>query len=419
MEFIRNGRKRVVITGLGALTPLGSVNDLWEGLTSGRSGIRRIQNFDPGHLGVQIAGEVDFDPTEYINFKEARRMARSSQMAQIAAVMAMNDAGFTPDALEAIGERTGVVMGTGLGGHDVIEHSTYRYKNSDYRLKPSPFGLINGLPNMPAHYISRTLKATGPLAAQTTACAAGTQSIGDGTEMIRSNRADVVFAGGVEGLVVDYAIAGFEAMTVLSTGYNDEPTKASRPFDADRNGFVFSEGAGVLVLESMEHAIQRGAQILAEVLGHASSSDAYHVAAMDPEGKGAQRVMRWAMEDAQVDLDSIDYINAHGTGTPANDQIETYAIKQLFGEQAYNIPISSTKSMIGHCLGGSGAIEAIACVKSLLEQVIHPTINLETPDPNCDLDYVPGEARSQVLNTVLSNSFGLGGQNASLVLAKI
>jgi 3-oxoacyl-[acyl-carrier-protein] synthase II len=419
MELLRNGRKRVVVTGLGALTPLGTVKSFWDGLKSGRSGIRRIQSFDPSHLGVQIAGEVDFDPTEYINYKEARRMSRSSQMAQVAARMAMQDAGFTPEELQEISERIGVVIGTGLGGHEVIEQSTYRYKNSDYRVKPSPFGLINGLPNMPAHYVSREMSAMGPLSCPATACAAGTQSIGDGTELIRCDRADVVFAGGVEGLIVDYAIAGFESMTVLSVGHNDTPEKASRPFDANRDGFVYSEGAGVLVLESLEHALRRGARILAEVLGHASSSDAYHIAAIEPEGKGAQRVMKWAMEDAGVSPAEIDYINAHGTGTPANDQIETFAIKQLFGERAYSIPVSSTKSMIGHCLGGAGAFEAIACVMSLAEQVIHPTINLETPDPRCDLDYVPNEARDARLKTVLSNSFGLGGQNASIVLAAV
>lgn len=415
MELTRNGYRRVVVTGLGALTPLGTLKSFWEGLKGGKSGIRRIQSFDPSHLCVQIAGEVDFDPTEYINFKEARRMARSSQMAQVAALMAAKDAGFSHEELEKIGDRIGVVIGTGLGGHEVIEQTTYRYKSSDYQLKPSPFGLINGLPNMPAHYVSRVLSATGPLACQTTACAAGTQSIGDGLDLIRHGRADVVFAGGVEGLVKDYAVAGFEAMTVLATGYNDEPEKASRPFDANRNGFVFSEGVGILVLESIEHAMKRGARILAEVLGHASSSDAYHVAALDPEGKGAQRVMRWALKDAHIATDEVDYINAHGTGTQANDKIETFAIKSVFGEQAYNIPISSTKSMIGHCLGGSGAVEAVACVMSLVEQVIHPTINYEVPDPDCDLDYVPNEARDARLRVVLSNSFGLGGQNASLV----
>ncbi len=419
MELTRNNRTRVVITGIGALTPLGTVQSFWESLKAGKSGIRRIQSFDPSHLGVQIAGEVDFDPTEHINFKEARRMARCAQMAQVTARMAIQDAGLTDNELQAESERIGVVMGTGLGGHEVIEQNTFRYKNSNLRLKPSPFALINGLPNMPAHYVSRETFATGPLSATTTACAAGTQSIGDGTQLIRDGRADVVFAGGVEGLVVDYAIASFEAMTVLATGRNETPDRASRPFDKDRNGFVFSEGAAVLVLESLEHARKRGARILAEVLGHASSSDSYHVAALDPDGKGAQRAMRWAVEDAQIPYDQIDYINAHGTSTQANDMIETSAIKTLFGAQAYNIPISSTKSMIGHCFGGSGAVEAVACIMALNDQVLHPTVNYETPDPDCDLDYVPNEARDAKVRAVLSNSFGLGGQNACIVLGAV
>ncbi len=419
MDLTRYGRPRVVITGLGALTPLGTVKSFWENLKAGRSGIRRIRGFDLTGMGVQIAGEVDFDPTDYLDYKEARRMARSSQMAQIAARMAMEDAGLTHDDIEAETERTGVVIGSGLGGYEVMEQSTYRYKSSNRKFKPSPFALINGLPNMPAHYVSRETGATGPLVSISTACASGTQSIGDGTELIRNGRVDMVFAGGVEALVQDYAIAGFEAMTALATGFNEKPEAASRPFDADRNGFVFSEGAAVLVLESLEHALKRGARILAEVLGHAASSDAFHVAAMDPEGKGAQRAMRWAIEDARVPPEDIDYINAHGTSTKANDAIETFAIKKLFGEHAYNIAISSTKSMIGHCLGGAGAIEAVACVLSLVEQVIHPTINYETPDPECDLDYVPNEARDASIRTVLSNSFGLGGQNACLILGAI
>lgn len=420
METTRSdGHKRVVITGLGALTPLGKVKDFWENLKAGRSGIRRIQNFDASFVGVQIAGEVDFDPKEYLEYKEARRMARSSQMAQVAARLAMEDAGYTHEDLEAESDRIGVVVGTGLGGFEVMEDSTYRYKSSDRKYRPSPFALVNGLPNMPAHYVSRETHAKGPLVALSTACATGTQSIGDGFELIRGDRADVVFAGGVEALIQEYAITGFEAMMVLATGYNDNPTAASRPFDKERNGFVFSEGAGVLVLESLEHAVKRGARILAEVLGHGSSSDAYHVAALDPEGQGAQRAMRWALEDARVSVDQIDYINAHGTSTKANDAIETFAIKKLFGERAYNLAVSSTKSMIGHCLGGAGAVEAIACVMSLVEQVIHPTINYENPDPECDLDYVPNEARDAEVRFALSNNFGLGGQNACLVLGKV
>jgi 3-oxoacyl-[acyl-carrier-protein] synthase II len=419
MDVLSNGRKRVVVTGIGALTPLGTLKSFWEGLKAGRSGIRRIQGFEPDHLGVQIAGEVDFDPTEHINFKEARRMSRCSQMAQVAAKMAMDDAGLTVDAIAQESDRTGVVIGTALGGHEVIEQNTYRYKSSNNRRKPSPFALINGLPNMPAHYVSRETGAKGPLSCVATACATGTQSLGDAAELIRTNRADMIFAGGVEALVVDYAIAGFEAMTVLATGYNDTPEQASRPFDANRNGFVFSEGAAIFILESLDHALKRGANILAEVLGHASSSDAYHVAALDPEGEGAQRAMRWAVEDAQIPLDEIDYINAHGTSTPANDKIETFAIKALFGERAYSIPVSSTKSMVGHCLGGSGAVEAAACVMTLRDQVIHPTINYETPDPECDLDYVPNTARESKVRRILSNSFGLGGQNACLVLGTV
>jgi 3-oxoacyl-[acyl-carrier-protein] synthase II len=419
MELTRYGRIRVVVTGMGAITPLGTLKSYWEGLKAGRSGIRRIRSFDPSHLTVQIAGEVDFDPKEYLEYKEARRMSRCSQMAQVASRMAMEDAGLTHEDLATEEERTGVVIGTALGGYEIMESGTYRYRSSGKKYRPSPFAIISGLPNMPAHYVSRETGAKGPLAAITTACASGTQSIGEGAELVRSGRADIVFAGGVEAVMEDYAITGFEAMTALATGFNDTPEVASRPFDANRNGFVYSEGTGVLVLESLEHALKRGARILAEVLGHASSSDSYHVAAIDPEGKGAQRAMRWAIEDARLSPDDIDYINAHGTSTKANDSIETFAIKKLFGEHAYRLAVSSTKSMIGHCMGGAGAVEAIACVMSLVEQIIHPTINYETPDPECDLDYVPNEARDAKLRATLSNSFGLGGQNACLVLGAI
>jgi 3-oxoacyl-[acyl-carrier-protein] synthase II len=419
MDLTRHGRMRVVITGMGALTPLGKVKSFWEGLKAGRSGIRRIQSFDPSSLNVQIAGEVDFDPTEYLDYKESRRMARCAQIAQVCAQFALEDSGLTREYINDHSERVGVVMGTALGGNEIIESHTYKYKESGGNRRPSPFALINGLPNMPAHYMSREINATGPLSAVTTACASGTQSLGDATELIRSGRADIIFTGGVEAMITNYAIAGFEAMTALATGFNDRPEAASRPFDADRNGFVFSEGAGVFVLESLENALKRGANILAEVLGHASSSDAYHVAALEPEGLGAQRAMRWALQDAHLDPSEIDYINAHGTSTKANDAVETFAIKKIFGEQAYNIPISSTKSMVGHCLGGSGAVEAIACVMSLVEQVIHPTINYETPDPECDLDYVPNHARDAKITKTLSNSFGLGGQNACIVLGAV
>lgn len=420
MELLRNGRPRVVITGLGAVTALGPVKSLWESLKAGRSGIRRIQTIPIEHVPVQIAGEVrDFDPTEYIDRKEARRMGRASHFAVAAARMAADDAGLTIEDIEAEGERVGVVIGSSLGAHEMAEQSTFKYKTSNYA-KPNPLSLINSLPNMPAHYVSRFLRALGPLNAPSTACAAGTQSVGEASELIKNGRSDVVIAGGVEAVLQDYAIAGFDAMNALANEYNDNPEAASRPFDADRSGFVFSEGCGIVIVESLAHALKRGARIYGEILGHAAASDAFHVAALDPDGGGAMRSMRWALEDAHLNPEHIQYINAHGTSTKANDAMETLAIKRVFGEHAYNLAVSSTKSMIGHALAGSGAIEAIACALSLFEQVLHPTINYQTPDPECDLDYVPNTARDvKGLKYILSNSFGLGGQNASIVMGAI
>lgn len=420
MELLRNGRPRVVITGLGAVTALGPTKMLWESLKAGKSGIRRIETIPIEHVPVQIGGEVrNFDPTLYIESKEARRMGRASHFAVAAAFMAAQDAGMTTTDLEQESERVGVVIGSSLGAHEMAEQSTFKYKTSGFR-KPNPLSLINSLPNMPAHYVSRFLRAMGPLNAPSTACAAGTQSIGEGSELIRAGRSDIVITGGVESVFQDYAIAGFDAMTALANEYNQNPEAASRPFDKNRSGFVYSEGCGVVIIENLAHAIKRGARIYAEILGHASSSDAYHIAAIDPEGLGATRSMRWALQDSHVNTEEIDYINAHGTSTQANDAIETMAIKRVFGEQAYNIPISSTKSMLGHALGGSGAIEVIACAMTLFEQVIHPTINYETPDPECDLDYVPNTARQMHnIKRILSNSFGLGGQNASIVLGSL
>lgn len=417
MELLRNGRPRVVITGLGAVTALGSAKMLWESLKAGQSGIRRIETIPIDHVPVQIGGEVrDFDPTQYIEPKEARRMGRASHFAIAAAKMALEDANLTTVDVEAEGERVGVVIGSSLGAHEMAEQSTFKYKTGGYA-KPNPLSLINSLPNMPAHYVSRFLRALGPLNAPSTACAAGTQSIGEASELVMNGRSDMVITGGVESVLQDYAIAGFDAMKALANEYNDNPSAASRPFDANRSGFVFSEGCGIVIIESLAHALKRGARIYAEILGHASSSDAYHVAALDPEGNGAVRSMRWALESAHVNPEDIQYINAHGTSTKANDAMETLAIKRVFGEHAYNIAISSTKSMIGHALAGSGAIEIIACARSLVEQVLHPTINYETPDPECDLDYVPNVARDfKGLRYILSNSFGLGGQNASIVL---
>ncbi len=421
MELLRGGKPRVVITGLGAITALGTVNELWSSLKEGVSGIRRLETINVDHVPVKIGGEVrDFDPKLYIDdHKEARRMGRASQFAIAAASMAVTNAGLSAETIEKEGERTGVVIGTSLGAHEMSEQSTLKYKTQGYR-KPNPLALINALPNMPAHYVSRMFRALGPLNTPSTACAAGTQSVGQAADLIRLGKCDMVIAGGVEAILQDYTLAGFDAMTALASEYNDSPAEASKPFDANRSGFVFSEGCAVVVIESLSHALRRGAHIYAEVLGYASSSDAYHVAALDPEGLGASRSMKWALEDALVDAQDIDYINAHGTSTQANDAMETIAIKRVFGDYAYKVPISSTKSMLGHALASSGAIEIVVSALSLVEQVIHGTINYHTPDPVCDLDYVPNIARNiKNLRYVLSNSFGLGGQNASIVLGKI
>jgi beta-ketoacyl-acyl-carrier-protein synthase II len=414
MNTSRNGRPRVVITGMGALTPLGRMNEFWDNLVAGRSGIRNIQQFETDGLGVKIAGEVDFEPREQIPPKEARRMSRASQMTIISARMALEDSGLLREDVANMGDRVGVVIGTVNAGFTMLLDAAYDYTFRGR--KAFPLALLNGLPNMPGHYISVDMGASGPLETISTACASGTQSIGAGVELIRTGRSDLVFAGGVDCLVRKEILAAFDEMTVLSNSYNDRPEEASRPFDANRDGFVMSEGTGIVVLESLDRAKARGARIYAEVTGHAASSDAHHSAAPDSEGVGARKAMRWALEDAHLDTSGVDYINAHGTGTRLNDAVETRAIKALFGSRAYELMISSTKSMIGHCMGGAGTIEAIATALSLHEQVIHPTINYVTPDPECDLDYVPNQPRQARVRAALSNSFGLGGQNACLVL---
>ncbi len=405
-------RPRVVVTGVGAVTPLGlTAEETWQGLLAGRSGIGPITQFDPSHLPVRIAGEVKgFDPARYMPFKEARRVSRASQLALAAAQEALAMAGLTPP----LGERAGVVVGTGIGGLEwAFAQARLLWERGWERV--SPFAITASLANMPSHHISQWAQALGPILTPVTACAAGTQAVGEGAEVIRRGAAEVVVAGGVEGFVHEVAIAGFAAMRAISTR-NDEPERASRPFDAQRDGFVLAEGAGILVLESLEHARARGAPILAEVLGWATSSDGFHVAQPDPEGQGAMRAMRWALADAGIAPEEVDYINAHGTATPLNDVVETRAIKGVFGSHAYRVPINATKSMTGHAMGGSGAIEAVVCVLTLRDRVIHPTVNLEEPDPECDLDYVPGQARRTWVRVVLSNSFGLGGQNACVIL---
>ncbi len=408
---------RVVITGMGAVTALGpSVDRFWDGLTNGRSGIRRITQFDASAMPCQIAGEIpEFDAAQYMDRKEARRMPRSSQISLASAVQAVRDAGL-PEKMPD-GERCGVVYGTAIGGLEKFDEGIVQLRTGGPD-KVNPFSVPGGIANLSAFYISHRFQILGPNTTVVTACATGTQAVGEASEVIRRGAADLVVTGGVEGLIRDYAIGGFCAMRALATSYNNDPTHASRPFDAKREGFIFSEGAAALVLESLEHALARGARIYAEVAGHASSGDAYHVAAPDPSAAGPIRCMRWALANAGVEPSAVDYINAHGTSTPLNDPTETKAIKAVLGEHAYKVAISSTKSMVGHAMGASGSLEAIVCAKTIYHGLIHPTINYEYPDPECDLDYVPNQARRQEVNVTLSNSFGLGGQNACLVLKR-
>ncbi|MCA1554258.1 MAG: beta-ketoacyl-ACP synthase II, partial [Chloroflexi bacterium] len=408
--------RRVVVTGVGAVTPLAlTAKEHWERLVKGESGIQKISAFDASEYPTQIAGEVKgFDAAKFINVKEARRMARCSQFAIAAAKEALDDAGLNDITREA--DRVGALMGSAIGGFDMALGGIHTLREKGWK-RVSPFSLPESLANMPSHHVSLHYGAKGFNNTVVTACAAGTQAIGEAMEAIQLGRAETMFAGGAEAMIIPECVVGFTAMRGLSMR-NDEPERASRPFDKDRDGFVFSEGCAVLILEELEHAKQRGARIYCEVLGYGASADAYDVAAPDPVGEGAIRAMRWALQDAGIAPEQVGYINAHGSSTPLGDAIETLAIKTLFGEKAYAVPISSTKSMCGHSFGATGAIEALSCVMTLHTQVIHPTINYETPDPQCDLDYVPNVARKAEVNYTLSNSFGLGGQNACLVMGK-
>ncbi|MEE9284408.1 MAG: beta-ketoacyl-ACP synthase II [Dehalococcoidia bacterium] len=410
-------KERIVVTGMGALTPLGrSVDEFWEGLVQGRSGIERLVLCDPTDFPCTVGGEVKgFDPEQDINPKAARRMARFAQLAVVASGQAIEDAGL--DLSRENRERCGVLLGNGNGGYPELEQGA-RTLIARGGMRMSPFFFPMTLPNIAASQVSLTFGLKGYSNTVITACAAGTQAIGEAAEVIRRGVADLLVTGGVEAGISQMGLGGFCVMKALSTTHNDEPAKASRPFDAGRDGFVPSEGAGIFVLESLAHALNRGVPILAEILGYSASSDAYHVVAPDEDGAGATRAMTWALEHAGLQPQDIQYINAHGTSTPLNDMIETLAIKRVFGDQAYRIPISSTKSMIGHALGGAGGMEAVACVKTIVEGVIHPTINQEHPDPECDLDYVPNQARKRNVDIVLSNSFGFGGQNACIVFGR-
>ena len=411
-----NSRTRAVITGMGAVTPLGqSLEEFWQGLVSGKSGIGPITLCDASGFPCRIAGEVKgFDPGQYMDAKEAKRMARFSQLAVAAAALAIEDAELNMSSIDT--ERMGVVMGNGNGGFPETEDNA-RIMVEKGAMRMSPYFVPMTLPNMAAANVSRLFGIKGYTSTIVTACAAGTQSIGEAAEVIRRGAADVVLGGGCEAGISQLGLGGFNVIKALSR-QNEQPEKASRPFEANRDGFVPAEGAAILVVESLEHALSRGASILAEVLGHGVSSDAYHAVQPDEDGSGAARAIRWALASARVGPEDVDYINAHGTSTPKNDLSETLAIKKVFGDHAYKVPISSTKSMIGHTLGGAGALEAVASVSTILNNQVHPTINYEVPDPECDLDYVPNESRELTVDTVLSNSFGFGGQNACVVLGR-
>lgn len=413
-----NLNRRVAITGIGLITPLGcTVEGNWQAMLNGESGIRSITHFDPRDLPCTIGGEIpDFDPITFMSSKEARRMSRASQIMLAASKQAIEDAGLSVPLQSP--ERAGVYIGTAAGGVIRLDEGIQTLRTRGYG-RVNPFAAPAVLPNMLTFHVTEYAGAVGPNCTITTACASGTQSVGEAFHLIRSGKLDLAIAGGAEALISDFVIAGFAAMRALPTGFNDRPSEASRPFDAGRDGFVLSEGAACLILERLDLALDRGAQPYAEVVGYASSNDAYHMAAPHPQAAGAIRTMKWALEDGDQSPDAVDYINAHGTSTPANDVAESNAIKAVFGKRAYQLPISSTKSMIGHPMGASGAIEAAVCALTINRGQIHPTINYEVPDPACDLDYVPNEARTASVRTALTNSFGLGGQNACLVIKDI
>jgi 3-oxoacyl-[acyl-carrier-protein] synthase II len=408
--------KRVVITGMGAVTPIGNtLLDYWEGLLSGRNGIARITLFDPSRHACQIAGEVKgFDPHLYMDRKEAKRMDRFAQFAVAASQQAIADAQFEINDLNA--EQVGVIIGTGVGGLKVMEdqQEVYLTRGPD---RCSPFMVPMMIANMAAGLTAIHLGAKGPNSCPVTACAAGSNAVGDAFRLVQQGYAQAMVCGGAEAAVTPLALAGFASARALSTR-NDDPAHACRPFDRDRDGFVMGEGAGVLVLEELEHALSRSARIYAEIIGYGMTCDAYHITSPVPGGEGAARAIQLALKDAKIRPDQVQYINAHGTSTPANDATETAAIKTALGNHAYQTAISSTKSMTGHLLGGSGGIEAVAAVMAVHHDKVPPTINLENPDSSCDLDYVPHQSRQIPVDVALSNSFGFGGHNVTLAFKK-
>jgi len=409
-------KRRVVVTGLGLVTPLGiGVEKTWPAIIAGTSGVGRITRFDPSELPSQIAAEVkDFDPVDFIEKKEIKKMDKFIQFGVAAAKMAVEDAGLR--ITDTIAERVGVYVGSGMGGLPAIEAAHSKFLEGGVK-KVSPFFIPMTIINLVSGHIAMMHGAKGPNSAVVTACASGTHAIGDAFKIIQRGDADVMIAGGTEAVISPLGIGGFCAMRALSVR-NDEPEKASRPFDAMRDGFVMGEGAGVVVLEELSWAERRGARIYAEVKGYGMTGDAYHMTIPSPEGEGASRCIKIALNDAGLSTEEVDYINAHGTSTKFNDENETAAIKSVFGKRAYEMPVSSTKSMTGHLLGAAGGIEAIFSVLSIENGVIPPTINYEFPDIECDLDYVPNKSRTANVDIAMSNSFGFGGTNACLVFKK-
>ena len=409
-------KKRVVVTGLGMITPIGlDMESSWEGLVNGKSGIGPITQFDDKSVPTQIAGEIQgFNAEKYIEPKEIKKMDRFIHLAVAASQMAMDDSGLqvTPENAE----RIGVIVSAGMGGLPAIEkvHDAYRDKGSR---RITPFFIPMTIINEAAGVLSIRYGAKGPNLSIVTACATGTHSIGDAFKWIQRGDADAMIAGGTESCICALAVGGFNAMKALSTR-NDEPQRASRPFDAERDGFIMGEGSGIVVLEEMEFAVKRGARIYGEVTGYGASGDAYHITAPAPNGDGAARCMKMAVRDAGITMEDMDYINAHGTSTKFGDELETVAIKTVFGDHAYKLAVSSTKSMTGHLLGAAGGVEAVISVLAMDRGILPPTINLENPDPECDLDYIPNEARQKQVNVVMSNSFGFGGTNACLIFKR-
>jgi len=410
-----------VITGLGAITPLGqTVKETWENLVKGKSGVGYIDRFDTSNLPVKIAAQIrNFDPVERLSQKEAgvpiKKLDLFSIYALWAAEEAIEDSALLKGPFDP--DRVGVIIASGIGGVETLEREIIVGYTKGYD-RISPYLIPMMIPDMASGLIAIKYRFKGPNYCTVSACASSAHAIGDAFRLIRYGDADVMIVGGSEAPIIPTAVAGFSSMKALSTR-NDEPEKASRPFDRDRDGFVMGEGAAVLVLEEYEHAMRRGAKIYAELVGYGATADAYHITAPCADGEGAVKCMLRALEDAKLSPDEVDYINAHGTSTKLNDAAETLAIKKVFGERAYKIPVSSTKSMIGHLLGAAGAIEAVATIMTIHTGIIHPTINYENPDPECDLDYVPNEARKKEVNVAISNSFGFGGHNVCLVFKKL